>query len=62
MPHWSMFQVTPGRFVGVAPPEEDDGFDFEEALREIHIELKGLNDEAVDLASKIQANLEELSV
>ena len=24
---WSL---TPGRFVGVAPPEEDDDFDFEQ--------------------------------
>src|SRR5690606_1125931 len=29
---WSL---TPGRYVGVAPPEEDEDFDFEEALREI---------------------------
>ena len=35
---WSL---TPGRYVGVAPEEEDDGFDFEEALRDIHIELEG---------------------
>lgn len=56
---WSL---TPGRYVGVAPPEEDEEFDFEESLREIHIELKGLNDEAVDLATKIQSNFEELGV
>ncbi len=30
--------LTPGRYVGVAPEEVDDDFDFEEALREIHVE------------------------
>ena len=56
---WSL---TPGRFVGVAPPEEDEDFDFEETLREIHVELVGLNQEAVDLAQAIQRNFEELGV
>ena len=56
---WSL---TPGRYVGVAPEEEDDGFDFEEALRDIHIELEGLNAEAVELAAKIKKNFEELGV
>lgn len=32
---WSL---TPGRYVGTAPEEEDEDFDFEEMLREIHIE------------------------
>ena len=54
---WSL---TPGRYVGVAPPEEDDDFDFEQTLRDIHIELVDLNKEAVDLAAKIQENFEEL--
>jgi len=54
---WSL---TPGRYVGVAPEEVDDDFDFEETLREIHIELDSLNAEAVDLAAVIQENLEEL--
>ncbi len=56
---WSL---TPGRFVGVAPEEQDDDFDFEETLREIHIELAGLNEEAIDLAKAIQASFEELGV
>ena len=47
---WSL---TPGRYVGVAPEEEDEGFDFEEALREIHVELEDLNAEAVHLAATI---------
>ena len=54
---WSL---TPGRYVGVAPEEVDEDFDFEAALRDIHIELTGLNEEAVVLAAKIARNFEEL--
>ena len=54
---WSL---TPGRYVGVAPEEEDEDFDFEEALRSIHIDLKGLNEEAAALAARIARNFEEL--
>ena len=56
---WSL---TPGRYVGVAPPEEDENFDFEQAIRDIHTELADLNKEAAVLAAKIQENLEELGV
>lgn len=56
---WSL---TPGRYVGVAPEEEDDGFDFEETLREIHVELEDCNAEAVKLAAKIKQNFEELGI
>lgn len=56
---WSL---TPGRYVGVAPEEVDEDFDFEETLKEIHIELAGLNDEAVELASKIAINFEGLGI
>ena len=56
---WSL---TPGRYVGVAPEEEDDGFDFEEALREIHVELEGLNAEAAELAARISRNFKELGI
>lgn len=56
---WSL---TPGRYVGVAPEEEDEDFDFEETLRDIHIELQGLNEEAAALAAQIQKNFEELGV
>jgi type I restriction enzyme M protein len=54
---WSL---TPGRYVGVAPPEEDEDFDFEQTLRDIHTELADLNKEAAELAVKIQENFEEL--
>ena len=56
---WSL---TPGRYVGVAPEEQDEEFDFEEALRAIHIDLIGLNEEAVELAARIAQNFEELGV
>lgn len=54
------YSLTPGRYVGVAPEVEDDGFDFEEALRETHLELDGLNTEAAELAEVIAKNFEEL--
>lgn len=56
---WSL---TPGRYVGVAPEEQDEDFDFEEALRSIHIDLAGLNEEASALAARIAQNFEELSL
>jgi type I restriction enzyme M protein len=54
---WSL---TPGRYVGVAPQEVDEDFDFEQAIGEIRTELADLNKEAAVLAAKIQRNLEEL--
>jgi len=56
---WSL---TPGRYVGVAPEEVDENFDFEEPLRDIHVELNDLNAEAAQLAAKIKKNFEELGV
>ncbi|MDZ7750400.1 MAG: hypothetical protein U5S82_01790 [Gammaproteobacteria bacterium] len=56
---WSL---TPGRYVGVAPEEVDEDFDFEETLREIHVELEDLNAEAVKLAATIKRNFEKLGV
>jgi len=56
---WSL---TPGRYVGVAPEEVDDTFDFEETLREIHVELEDLNAEALQLAATIKKNFEELGI
>ena len=54
---WSL---TPGRYVGVAPQEEDQDFDFEQRMRDIHTELSDLNKEAAGLATQIQENLEAL--
>jgi type I restriction enzyme M protein len=56
---WSL---TPGRYVGVAPEEADEDFDFEETLRNIHVELEDLNAEAAQLAAKIKKNFEELGI
>lgn len=56
---WSL---TPGRYVGVAPQEVDEDFDFEQTMRDIHLELGDLNDEAVKLAQMIQTNFEELGI
>ena len=54
---WSL---TPGRYVGVAREELDEDFDFEDALRSIRIDLKGLNEETAALAARIARNYEEL--
>ena len=56
---WSL---TPGRYVGVAPPEVDEDFDFEQTLGDIHVELADLNKEAVALAKQVQRNFEEMGV
>jgi type I restriction enzyme M protein len=53
---WSL---SPGRYVGVdTTPDED--FDYEERLKEIHIELEGLNEEAISLAKIISENFKTL--
>lgn len=56
---WSL---TPGRYVGVAPEEEDEDFDFEQTMRDIHDELEELNAEANKLAAKIQKNFKALGI
>jgi type I restriction enzyme M protein len=52
--------LTPGRYVGVSPEEVDEDFDFEETLKDIHIELEGLNEEANELAKSIAKNFRDL--
>lgn len=56
---WSL---TPGHYVGVAPEEPDDDFDFEQTIRDIHTELADLNKEAMALAATIQESFEELGI
>ena len=56
---WSL---TPGRYVGVAPEEIDEDFDFEETMRTIHAEIEGLNEEAFELAKKISENFKGLEI
>ena len=55
---WSL---SPGRYVGVDATVDED-FDYEERLKEIHIELDGLNEEAISLAKTISANFKELVI
>ncbi|MEI6489497.1 MAG: N-6 DNA methylase [Bacteroidota bacterium] len=55
---WSL---SPGRYVGVDTATDDD-FDYEERLNEIHIELEGLNEEAMTLAKTISENYKELAI
>ena len=54
---WSL---APGRYVGVAPEDNEEGFDFQEEMRSIHLDLTRLNEEAVSLAARIARNFEEL--
>ncbi len=56
---WSL---TPGRYVGVAPEEENPDFDFGESMRTIHAELEGLNEQSSDLAKKINENFKKLGI
>ena len=56
---WSL---TPGRYVGVAPEEEDEDFDFKQTMRNIHVELDELNAESVRLAATIKRNFEALGL
>lgn len=54
--------LTPGQYVGVALVEEDEDFDFEGTMRDIHIELSGLNEDSLELAAQIHANFEGLGL
>ena len=55
---WSL---SPGRYVGVDTATDDD-FDYEERLKEIHIELEGLNEEAIMLANSISENFKTVLI
>ncbi|WP_152269017.1 type I restriction-modification system subunit M [Agriterribacter humi] len=55
---WSL---SPGRYVGVDTATDDD-FDYEERLNEIHIELEGLNEEAIALAKSITENYKTILI
>lgn len=55
---WSL---TPGRYVGVTQTIDED-FDFEERLKEIQVELDGLNEEAFELSRMIKCNFEEFGI
>jgi type I restriction-modification system DNA methylase subunit len=55
---WSL---SPGRYVGVDVATDED-FDYEERLNELHIELQGLNEEAITLARTISENYKDLAL
>jgi type I restriction enzyme M protein len=55
---WSL---SPGRYVGVDATADDD-FDYEERLKEIHIELEGLNEEAIALVNAISENFKAVLI
>jgi type I restriction enzyme M protein len=55
---WSL---SPGRYVGVDTTTDED-FDYEERLNEIHIELEGLNEEAIALANAIAENYKSILI
>jgi type I restriction enzyme M protein len=55
---WSL---TPGRYVGVTPKEEDPDFDFEETIKTVHSEIDSLNKESEKLMKKIMNNLKNIN-
>ena len=55
---WSL---SPGRYVGVDTATDED-IDYEGQLNEIHIELEGLNEEAIALAKTIAENFKDLAL
>jgi len=55
------YSLTPGAYVGVAEVQEDDE-NFEERMKEIHVELNKLQSESNDLMATINANLKELGL
>jgi type I restriction enzyme M protein len=58
----SDYSLTPGRYVGVAPPSDDDEDDFQERLVEIHSELEELNEKTILLAERIRVHFQELTI
>ena len=49
-------------YVGIAPDDEEEDFDFAQTLRNIHAELDDLDAESVTLAAKIRRNFKALRV
>ena len=56
---WSL---TPGRYVGVTPEEEDPDFDFSGTMVAIHAELEELDKKAGELSKKITENFKRLGI
>lgn len=56
----SAWSLTPGRYVGVAPEVEAEGFDFESRFSEIQNELIELNIKSQDLFEQINSSFDEI--
>jgi type I restriction enzyme M protein len=54
------YVLTPGRYVGVKP-EEDDGIPFEEKMKKLTAELEEYFKQGRELEKKIKENLQELN-
>jgi len=50
------------QYVGVKLPEMILGFDLEQNMQDIHLELADLNQKAFELATTIQSNFGELGI
>jgi len=55
------YVLTPGRYVGVAP-EEDDGIPFEEKMKKLTSELKQYFEESHKLEEEIEENLKKINL
>ncbi|MDD5638927.1 MAG: N-6 DNA methylase, partial [Candidatus Pacebacteria bacterium] len=53
------YVLTPGRYVGIAP-EEDDGIPFEEKMQKLTTELKQYFEESHKLEKEIEENLKKI--
>ena len=57
-----VWSLTPGRYVGVASEEKNENLGFDETVRDIQLELEGLNEEAAELPVTIARNFEVLGI
>jgi len=55
------YSLNPGRYVGIADNDGDDDGNFEEKIKNIHDEFKGLTDEAHKLEKKVFKNLKKIN-
>jgi len=56
------YSLTPGKYVGVAPEEEDPDFDFGETMKSINTELESLTEQSSDLAKQIGENFKKIKI
>lgn len=53
------YSLTPGRYIGVAEPEEDE-YDFKERLTQLNNELQNLNEKAREFEGEINNNVKQI--